>query len=435
MAFGDKIYVCTGAVLKCSCGTSNGSLNATPKSVSLCGKNQANIGDHISMLNVRSFGRCRSLAYPPTAGATAANYGRLTPMPCVPGTPGNWSVVDANSIISGKPALLHTAKLRCIYGGIITIINPGQHLDVTGADQIKITKHEIVVNDYFWTDETGEECDTSSTNAMSEPTLCLQTSLSEGSQLVVKIGDRAFPTIVGKKGIAKVENVNVSEVSLDLPTMHKKKPTTPTPAIPAPTPSAPKEEKIKSKEKPAKAHPVDTKEVNVVNVPTSSNSGWGDPVANPKIRRNSPSHLFGKVRRDAKGNPRNHQGFDYYAPTGTPIMSVGDGVVHTVQSGHSSYGLNVTIRHTRGKGYVYSFYAHLNDIVNGIKIGKVVRKGEVIGHAGTSGNARGFKGEDQHLHFECRTSPGHQLGLGGKENPNNIVATKFSASNIKGSKG
>lgn len=381
------------------------------------------------MVNVKPFGRCRSLGYPPTAAATSAHHGHLTPMPCVPGTTSNWSTVDADSILVGKPALLDTAKLRCIYGGQITIINPGQSLETTGAEQVTIVSRDIVVDDYFWTDENGEECDTSSTNAMSSPTLCLQTSLSEGSQLVVNLGRRSYSTVVGKKGVAKVENVDVTEVSLDLPSSHKKSSTT----------SKSKQEPVSKtvpskKEKPATAKPLATTEVNTTTIPSVSDNGWGDPVANPKIRRNSPSNLYGKVRRDANGNPRNHQGFDYYAPIGTPIMSVGDGVIHTVQTGHSSYGLNITIRHNRGKGYVYSFYAHLNGVAGGIKSGKVVRRGEVIGYAGTSGNAKGFTGEDQHLHFECRTSPGHQLGLGGKENPNNIVATKFTASNIRGSK-
>lgn len=381
------------------------------------------------MVNVKPFGRCRSLGYPPTAAATSAHHGHLTPMPCVPGTTSNWSTVDANSIIVGKPALLNTAKLRCIYGGQITIVNPGQTLETTGAEQVTIVNRDIVINDYFWTDENGEECDTYSINAMSSPTLCLQTSLSEGSQLVVNLGKRSYSTVVGKKGVAKVENVDVTEVSLDLPSSHKKSPTVGKSQQETESKAA-----ISKKEKPATAKPVKTTEVNTTTVPSVSDNGWGDPVANPKIRRNSPSNLYGKVRRDANGNPRNHQGFDYYAPTGTPILSVGDGVVHTVQSGHSSYGLNITIRHNRGKGYVYSFYAHLKGVAGGIKSGKVVRKGEIIGYAGTSGNAKGFTGEDQHLHFECRTSPGHQLGLGGKENPNNIVATKFSASNIRGTK-
>ena len=403
---GGKIYVCSGAVLKCTFGTSNGSLVATPKMVSLCGQQQANIADHVSMVNVRPFGRCRSLAYPPTAGATAAHHGHLTPMPCVPGTPARWSIVDVNSRVCGQPALLNTARLRCVFGGTISIINPGQTLEVTGAQPIDIKEREITVSDFFW---TGDDANQSRG-------LALHTSLEEGSTLLVRLGSKVYPTVVGKQGRAVVRNVDASEVSADIAARPAEKPK------PAEKP-----------ETPPKAKPADTGTVNTTTIPPATDSGWGDPVANPRIRRNSPRHLFGKVRRDANGNPRNHQGFDYYAPVGTPIMSVGDGVIHTIQKGHSSYGLNVTIKHSRGNGVVYSFYAHLNDICD-IKVGKVVRKGEVIAHAGTSGNARGFKGEDQHLHFECRTSPGHQLGLGGKENPNNIVATKFTPESLKSGK-
>lgn len=400
---GNKIYTCSGAVLKCSYGTLNGTLVATPKSVSLCGQQQANIGDHVPVVNIRPFGRCRSLAYPPTAAATSAHHGHLTPMLCVPGTSSNWSIVDADSILCGKPALLNTAKLRCVYGGEIKIVNPGQDLETTGTKKIEVKETEILVSNYSWTTE----------DANHSRGLCLHTSLHEGAQLLVKLGSKVYPTIVGKQGLAQVRNIDASEVRLDVAAKPSGKLTS-TPA-----------------DAPAKSKPVDTAEVNTTTIPTADNNGWGDPVSNPRIRRNSPNHLYGKVRRDANGNPRNHQGFDYYAPTGTPILAVGDGVIHTIQRGHSSYGLNVTIRHTRGKGMVYSFYAHLNDVSSGLKVGKVVKKGEVIAHAGTSGNAKGFTGEDQHLHFECRTSPGHQLGLGGKENPNSIVATKFTAESLK----
>ncbi len=416
---GEKTYTCSGAVLRCTHGTSDATLVTTPKSVSLCGQQQGNVADHVPMANIRPFGRCRSLAYPPTAGATAAHHGHLTPMPCVPGTPTEWSIVDADSIVCGRPALLHTARLKCIYGGTITIVNPGQSLQTTGAETIEIKENEVTVNDFSWTSD----------DATQSRGLVLHTSLQEGSQLLVKLGSKVYPTVVGPRGRAQVRNVDASEVSREIAA----KPAAPAKPAASPKPSAPATP-AKPPETPAKAKPADTGTVNTTTVPTPTASGWGDPVANPRIRRNSPSHLFGKVRRDARGNPRNHQGFDYYAPVGTPILSVGDGVVHTVQSGHSSYGLNVTIRHKRGNGTVYSFYAHLSKLAAGLKTGKVVSKGEVIAYAGTTGNARGFTGADQHLHFECRTSPGHQLGLGGKENPNSIVATKFTAASLKSGK-
>lgn len=413
----DKIYVCTGAVLNCTQGTNNSSLFATPKCVSLCSQDQANITDHLPMVNVKPFGCCRSLAYPPTASATAANFGRLTPMPCVPGTITNWSAIDFNSQVGGQPALLNTAKLKCIYGGEISIVSPGQLLEKTGAQKIEIVVREAIINNYFWEDGEGNECDMESTNAIEYHSLCLQTSLKEGEQLIINIGRRGYKTVVGAKGVAKIENVDASEIDWNIPMRSQGK-----------TAAAPSDKNQKATT-PPKAKPAETGTVNTATVPTKSDSGWGDPIANPSIRKNCASNLYGVVRRDSKGNPKNHQGFDYYAPTGTNVMSVGDGVIYDIQYSHYAYGNNVIIRHKRENDFIYSFYAHLKDVLPSINKGKIVKKGDIIAHAGTTGNAQGMTGADQHLHFEARTSPAHQIGLGGKESPNNIVATKFRSAN------
>ena len=135
-------YVCTGATLKCTMGTSCPKLKATPKNVSLTGKDQANIADYVSMKNVPSFGRCRSLGYPPTASATAANHGKLTPMPCVPGTCPKWEAIDKDSLICGEPALLKPATLKCMYGGTISIIDPDQTLEIKVRGVTKQSNNE-----------------------------------------------------------------------------------------------------------------------------------------------------------------------------------------------------------------------------------------------------------------------------------------------------
>ena len=119
-------YVCTGATLRCSMGTTLAKLMATPKRVSLIGQDQANISDFVSMVNVPSFGLCRSLRYPPTASATSAASGALTPMPCVPSTCPMWKAIDSNSLVCGFPALLKLSTLKCAFGGTISIIDPGQ---------------------------------------------------------------------------------------------------------------------------------------------------------------------------------------------------------------------------------------------------------------------------------------------------------------------
>ena len=123
-------YVCSGATLKCTMGTSCPHLKATPKNVILMGQAQANIADSVSGKNIPSFGRCRSLGYPLTASATAANHGKLTPMRCEPGTCFKWSAVDPSSLVCGKPALLKPATLQCIYGGTISIVSPGQNKEI-----------------------------------------------------------------------------------------------------------------------------------------------------------------------------------------------------------------------------------------------------------------------------------------------------------------
>ena len=94
---------------------------------------------------------------------------------------------------------------------------------------------------------------------------------------------------------------------------------------------------------------------------TSSDLSWGDPVKNPRIRCNKASNLYGPVRHYADGSIRWHRGFDYYAPKGTPVCSVGNGVVSLIQN-HPDYGLCVLITHKRPKATYYSFYAHLSSV-------------------------------------------------------------------------
>ena len=47
-----------------------------------------------------------------------------------PGTCPKWSAVDSNSLICGEPALLKPATLRCVYGGTISIVSPGQNKEI-----------------------------------------------------------------------------------------------------------------------------------------------------------------------------------------------------------------------------------------------------------------------------------------------------------------
>ena len=80
-----------------------------------------------------------------------------------------------------------------------------------------------------------------------------------------------------------------------------------------------------------------------------------------------------------------HTGVDYAAPTGTPVMTIGDGVVTSVKY-EGAGGNTVRIRHNS----VYSTaYLHLSKYAKGLKAGQRVRQGEVIGYVGSTGRSTG----------------------------------------------
>ena len=133
-------YVCSGAMMRCTMGSSPAKLTVLPlRTVFLAGQPQANISDHKSMVNLAPFGVCRSLGFPPTASATAAAHGHLTPMPCVHNTPAPWFVGKMDTFIKGQPALLQSCKCQCMWGGTISLINNGQV--AIGADGVNKAKH------------------------------------------------------------------------------------------------------------------------------------------------------------------------------------------------------------------------------------------------------------------------------------------------------
>jgi hypothetical protein len=82
--------------------------------------------DHIPMTNIMPFGMCQSPSNPAVAAATAAAMGALTPMPCIPNTPAPWTPGAATVLIKSMPALNDSSQLMCIWGGTITVSNPGQ---------------------------------------------------------------------------------------------------------------------------------------------------------------------------------------------------------------------------------------------------------------------------------------------------------------------
>ncbi len=95
---------------------------------------------------------------------------------------------------------------------------------------------------------------------------------------------------------------------------------------------------------------------------------------------------------------RPHQGIDYAALPGTPVVSIGDGTV-TYAGWRGGYGRFVEIKHDE----VYtSTYGHLSAYARGIRKGAEVKQGQVIGYVGSTGLATG-----PHLDFRIKRDNGY----------------------------
>jgi len=96
---------------------------------------------------------------------------------------------------------------------------------------------------------------------------------------------------------------------------------------------------------------------------------------------------------DLRGGTRRHEAMDVIAPRHTPVLAVEDGTVARLflskAGGITIYQFDPTERYTY-------YYAHLENYATGIEEGDRVKRGEVIGYVGTSGNA---PRDTPHLHF------------------------------------
>ena len=103
------------------------------------------------------------------------------------------------------------------------------------------------------------------------------------------------------------------------------------------------------------------------------------------------SSSFGKRKHPILGFTKMHTGTDFAAPTGTPILASGDGLI--VRAQWCGGGGNcVKIKHNK----VYqTVYAHMSKFGRGIKKGVKVKQGQIIGYVGSTGLSTG-----PHLHYE-----------------------------------
>ena len=94
------------------------------------------------------------------------------------------------------------------------------------------------------------------------------------------------------------------------------------------------------------------------------------------------------------GGARTHQAVDILAKRGTPVLSVDSGTVLRLAT--STLG-GITIYATDPARRFVFYYAHLDGYAEGLREGKAVAQGEVIGYVGTTGNA---PKDTPHLHFQ-----------------------------------
>ena len=103
------------------------------------------------------------------------------------------------------------------------------------------------------------------------------------------------------------------------------------------------------------------------------------------------SSSFGMRKHPILGFNKMHRGTDFAAPEGTPIMASGDGKI--IRARWCGGGGNcIKIKHNSTYETVY---AHMKSFARGIKVGKKVRQGQIIGYVGSTGMSTG-----PHLHYE-----------------------------------
>jgi murein DD-endopeptidase MepM/ murein hydrolase activator NlpD len=134
---------------------------------------------------------------------------------------------------------------------------------------------------------------------------------------------------------------------------------------------------------------------------------------------------FGRRKHPILGYTRAHQGVDFGAGRGTPILAAGDGVV-TRASRWGGYGNWLQIRHSQGWS---TGYAHISRYAKGIHPGVHVRQGQVVAYVGSTGLATG-----PHLHYEVWKN-GHRVNPIGAKVPQGTVLAGAELKRFQAEKG
>jgi len=144
---------------------------------------------------------------------------------------------------------------------------------------------------------------------------------------------------------------------------------------------------------------VNNREINLYNFKDKNENGYYDingksivkSLMKTPINGARLSSSFGMRKHPILGFNKMHRGTDFAAPKGTPIMASGSGTV-TRARWCGGGGNCVKIRHNS----IYeTIYAHMSKFGNGIKEGRKVKQGQIIGYVGSTGMSTG-----PHLHYE-----------------------------------
>ncbi len=111
----------------------------------------------------------------------------------------------------------------------------------------------------------------------------------------------------------------------------------------------------------------------------------------PIQRARLSSHFNPRRRHPIFHTIRPHTGTDYAAPRGTPIHATADGVVR-FRGRKGGYGNVIDLRHSGG---ILTRYGHMSGYKKGLRVGSKVKRGDVIGYVGSTGNSTG-----NHVHYE-----------------------------------
>ena len=142
-------------------------------------------------------------------------------------------------------------------------------------------------------------------------------------------------------------------------------------------------------------------------------AGLAIPV--PAINAGQLTDTFTAARG---GGLRTHDAIDIMAPDGTPIIATAPGTIEKLFYSNGGGGLTIYQRSDDG-GWTF-YYAHLSAYVVGLHDGQRVKRGEVIGFVGHSGDA---SPDGPHLHFAInRMAPGDKWYQGAAVNPYPLLA-------------